>query len=179
MTFKEMGDAIFSRLAGTVIIGSLLFLVIIFLNQLTVEFLCAYLQNSSFNFESLDILSQGGLYFEESVRHDLQDLFHLDYRIFFWIYALKHFMSITINFFAQADLKTNPFLIGQALYRIGTEAFLAPILILALCLILVILSEIFGPQLWIVFMILGIFRVLFVYFGNKFSIKVKKFISEA
>jgi uncharacterized membrane protein YecN with MAPEG domain len=147
------------------------FIIILFLNQLTVEFLVGFLKNSDFHFKSIEILNSNGVYLTSETRSKMEILFGKSYNLFFWIIGVKYFVNLTVNYFSQAKdtIAKDGTATFSGLLETAIQIIISPIVMLITCIILVILAEIFGPQTWIVFVCLGIFRLLFMYSFSKFS----------
>ncbi|MES2588404.1 MAG: hypothetical protein V4622_05435 [Bacteroidota bacterium] len=155
------------------ILFAMSFLVIIFLNQLTVELLIAYLTDNAYHFKSIEILSQNAMYFENEIVSGLKELFGKSYSAFFWIIGIKYFIELCLDLFIHEELKTNKDLTMNGFKGIALKIILGPICMFIACIFLVILASIYGAQTWIVLLTLGIFRLLFLFLDSKLKSVIK------
>lgn len=169
---KTQSGSLFSlviyTLTGFVILAFIVFIAIIFLNQLTVELLLAFLKDNAYRFESLEILS-AGMFFERPVLGAMQEFFGKNYLLFFWIFSLKHFISLVLHFFGHPDLKTKSFPALAGISTITAQILISPVSMLLACIMLVILSGIYGAQTWIILVTLAVFRLLFLLLSNRLA----------
>lgn len=172
-TFKPKFEFILVKFCTSLVylagIFGLSFVFILFLNQLTIELLVAYLKDNSYNFKSIEILAGGGMFFEKEVVGELKALFGQNYFLFFLIFGIKYFIELILNLFSSNDLKSNKSLTFNGFIPIASKIILGPISIFIACIILVILSAIFGSQIWIVFLTLALFRLLFLFLNSKLT----------
>lgn len=162
--FKGIYVSIYSVISTAVIS----FLFILLLNQITIELLVGFLKENAFQFKSIDILSESGVYLETETMRKLELLFGKSYSLFFYILGIKYFANLLVNYFSKPSVSKG-ILSFAGLYETASQIILSPIIMFITCIILVILAEIFGPQTWIVFVCLAIFRLLFMYTFSKFS----------
>lgn len=162
------------KVIGFLISLFIIFIVIIFFNQLCVELLVAFLKDNSYHFKSIQILGEGGMFFEKSVVSELENLFQKNYSLFFMLVGVKYFISQIIDFFTLKTTESNSYELFGTLPKIVSQIILAPILIFASCIFLVILSSLFGVQTWIIFVTLAIFRLLFWIITKKITEAYKK-----
>ena len=172
-SFKKSISDFFSILIGAGIAWTIAFFVLVFLDQLTVELLISYLGDNAFNFKSLDILARGGMFFEDSVIQEMGDLFQANYKLFFWIYGFKYFINLVVNLMAEQNLKTDENLTINGIFSIAVTAIIGPVFMFLVCVILVLLAAIFGPQTWIIWFTLITFKLGTYYVMRKFSGIVK------
>lgn len=162
--FKGMYTSIFASF--TVLLVASFF--ILLLNQITIEFLVAFLKDNAYQFKSIEILSTSGIYLEGETIHKLEQLFGKSYALIFYIIGIKYFINLLINYVSKSN-KSKEIRKFAGLYETVSQIIISPIAMLLSCLILVILASIFGPQTWIVFVVLGIFRLLFMFFFSKLN----------
>jgi uncharacterized membrane protein YecN with MAPEG domain len=144
------------------------FFFILLLNQITVELLVGFLKENEFQFKSIEVLSSSGVYLESETMLRLEALFGKSYSMVFYILGIKYFANLLVNYFSTKKTSKSTFAF-VGLYETASQIIISPIVMFISCVILVILAEIFGPQTWIVFLCLAIFRLLFLYSFSKIS----------
>jgi hypothetical protein len=166
--FKCLYISIFASFA-MVLVASFF---ILLLNQITVELLVGFLKENAFQFKSIEILSTSGVYLEAETMNRLELLFGKSYSLFFYLLGIKYFINLLVNYFSSSA-KNNDLKTFAGMYETISQIIISPIVMFIACIILVILAEIFGPQTWIVFVCLAIFRLLFMYTFSKLSNFIK------
>lgn len=163
--FKDLFTSIVTIIG--ILIGS--FLVVLLLNQLTVELLVAFLKDNAFRFQSIEILNTSGVYLESETIARLENLFGKNYMICFWFIGIKYFVNLLINFFTKRSNSETGIFHFTGLIETMSQIIISPIAMLISCIILVILASIFGAQTWIIFVTLGVFRLIFMLFFAKLN----------
>jgi hypothetical protein len=164
---KQIAAFIQSFLTSLFGLGGLLlvsFIGILFLNQLTLELLIGYLQDNEYEFKTIQVLSESGLYLESETRQAMEQVMGKKYSFFFYFIGFKYLIVLIVDFFSRTDLKTNSFASFSGLKETAIQIVISPISMFLACILLVILTAIWGTQYWIVFACLISFRLLFMYF---------------
>lgn len=155
-------------IGGILVYGFIALILVLFLNQLTVELLVGYMQHSSFQSESIRILSENGLYLEESVTAKLAMHFGKSYGLVFWVIFLRYFIQQVLDFFIQKRNWDVDFTFNL-LVPVSLKIILSPIFMFIACIILVVLHSFFGPQPVVLVVSLLTFRLLFNFVNQKLT----------
>jgi hypothetical protein len=149
------------------------FFFILLLNQITIELLVGYLVENKFHFKSISILNASGTYLERETMKNMENLFGKSYSQAFYLFLIKHFIILTLHFFSFKNFKKNQFASFSGLTETASQILVSPISMFLSCIVLVILAKIFGPQTWIIFVTLTLFRLLYLYSFNKLNHFIK------
>ncbi len=131
---------------------------IVLFDQILIEFAVGYFTDNGFVFKSLQILGQEGLFFQPTIINPLMEHLQIDLVVLFLIIGTRYFIEFTIDLFAGQKHKT---LSGgfKGMFAVASHVLFGPIVMLFCMLLLVLLSSIWGPQSWMVALILILFRL--------------------
>lgn len=144
-------------------------IIILILNQLTIELLVAYLKDNGYKYQSIFVLDSHGLFLKSETLAAMKELFGKNYTFFFWAMGIQFFISYFIHFFTLAKNSKKEEDIDPAFWDVAIQILLSPICIFIVCIVLVILSSIFGTQFWIVSTTLILYKIIFTLTKNKLS----------
>ena len=165
----------FLKELGTMILGGLLIyavlgIVIVFLNELAISLMITYFQDNGYTFESLSILNQSLMYFEEPVASEMISLTGFSKLGLLLIFGGRYFLELvfkTISVRKSNQETKNVLMLGFV--SVSIRIVLGPIVALISLVFLVILTAVCGVSPWVVIATLVIFRFLSNYFWLKIS----------
>ncbi|TNE53814.1 MAG: hypothetical protein EP338_09805 [Bacteroidetes bacterium] len=167
--WKKFLKDYFNSLLGVLVLGLGGYVLVILMNQITVELLVAYLQDNHFQFQSIEILSAGGVFLEDEVVAGMQRLFGRSYQSFFWIMGINAFISMLLFTLAHPEFGKSQKAVMDNARDLFIKVLLSPALMLICCMLIPLLALIFGAQLWLLILILGLFRLLYLWASKKLS----------
>jgi len=144
------------------------FFALLFINQLTIELLIAYLKNNEYFFKSIELLANNEIFLEQI--DDFEQIFGMKFFVIFLIMAIRYFLMLCVQLFFNPQFKTHTSVSMLGLYKLVSNLFMAPISMFIAMVCLVVLTTIIGKATWIVLLSLGIFKFLFSFFSNRLSL---------
>lgn len=142
-------------------------LVVFLLDQISVELIVAFFQGNNYQFATIDLLAQSGMFFESNVVSGMQEILNVNYGLIFLIIGLRYFGELVYDLFANDNYKNNKSATLNGAWSIAVHAIVGPISILIAMILLAILTSAIGNQSWIPFAVLIFFRLIFNWMSNK------------
>lgn len=141
-------------------------LVVFILDQISVELMVAYFKDNNYNYASIDLLAQSGMFFESSVISGMQSIMQLNYGFIFLLIGLRYFVELIHDFF-KSDYQNDESAALNGAWSIGAHVIAGPLSILLAMILLAALSSALGNQTWITIATLIFFRLIFNWMSNK------------
>lgn len=141
-------------------------IVVFILDQISVELMVAYFTDNHYNYASINLLAQSGMFFETTVIEGMQSIMQINYLFIFLLIGARYFGELILDFF-KSDYKNNESATLDGAWSIGVHVIAGPLSIFLSMILLVILTSAAGNQTWITILTLVIFRLLFNWMSNK------------
>ena len=164
---KLKGSDFFAILIGLSIFFVFGFFILLFLNQLTIELIIAYLGDNGYHFASMDVLNSNKVFWE--LREDFEMIFHKNFSTIILFFGGRYLLLLLLNLIFHPNFKSNANLSILGIYRLISNAILAPISMFIAMILLVILTAIFGNVAWIVLFCLAFFKLIYSILSSKTS----------
>ncbi|MBI2257851.1 MAG: hypothetical protein HYU67_03020 [Flavobacteriia bacterium] len=156
---------------GFIALFFVLYLIFLFLNQLSIEMIISYTKDNGYIFNSLEILNQNTVFVELS--DQLGDYLNLNINYLVAFFVLKHIVLFLIQILFNPYFKKDASMLYKQFYTVGTSAILSPLSMFFAMLFLVICSSIFGAQKWIPLLSIVVFQLIFRFSTNRISSLLK------